>query len=110
VVERLRSQPPGYQSHLLECLPYSLACLLEWCPVPSPRQAVQLKHYRGELLADLVVQLARNPPTFALLRREGPSCAVAALRLQPGDHFVEPLGDRAQLWHQVTARRAGPGP
>ena len=52
-------------------------------------RVLELEHHAGEHLADLVVQLARDPPALLLLRRDGDAAALAPLGLEPLEHVVE---------------------
>ena len=64
----------------------------------DPRgEAFDLEHDARERLADLVVQLARDPLTLALLDHQGPAGALALLGLQPVEHLVEGVGERCDL-------------
>ncbi len=48
--------------------------------------AVQLEHGSGQVLADLVVQLLRDPAALRLLRHQHAAHAVPALVLEPVEH------------------------
>ena len=53
-----------------------------------------LQHHAGERLADLVVQLTRDPLALGLLDRQRLASAVTALGLEPVEHVVERLRQR----------------
>ena len=53
------------------------------------REALDLQHHAGERLADLVVQLARDPPALVLLDEQRLTRALAPLGLEPVEHVVE---------------------
>ena len=60
-------------------------------------------------LADLVVQLDRDPLPLCLLRRERLPSALSPLRLQPLEHLVERTHEVVHLWRAARGRAvAGP--
>src|SRR5688572_28474076 len=70
ILERLRSQPAHDAPHLLRALPGGLAELVELLAVSlgnGAGEALHLKHDSRERLADLVVQLTRDPLALAFL-------------------------------------------
>ena len=100
IVERLGAQPARDLAHLLEALAHRLARLLDLAAhrrLRVERRPLELQDDRGQRLADLVVQLARDPRALTLLRRQRPPRAVAPLALQPLDHLVERPGQLRHL-------------
>ena len=57
-------------------------------------QALDLEHHAGQRLADLVVELARDPLPLALLHEQRAARALAPLGLQAVEHLVERLRER----------------
>jgi hypothetical protein len=55
------------------------------------------QHQPCQRLADLVVQLARDPAPLGLLRGQGAQPALAALTLEPVEHLVERPGQGHHL-------------
>ncbi len=74
-----------------------------------PGQSLHLQHDAGECLADLVVQLARDPLALALLNEQRPASAVAPLGLQPVEHLVEGLRQARRSPARRSTRTRLPG-
>ena len=73
-------------------------------------EAFDLEHHAGERLADLVVQLARDPPPLGLLHQQRQPRALAALGLEPVEHLVERCRQRADVSIGVRDGHRRPGP
>ena len=58
------------------------------------RPALDLEHHPGKCLANLVVELARDPLPLALLHEQRPAGALASLGLEAVEHLVEGLCER----------------
>jgi hypothetical protein len=100
VLKRLRSQPTGDPANVLGASAGRFAQLFQLLPEvvgDRCRQALDLKHDSGEGLADLVVQLARNPASLGLLHHEGAIHAVASFRLESVEHVIERAGQRGNV-------------
>ena len=61
------------------------------------RRALGLHCHRGQLLPQLVVQLARDARTLLLLGGQRPANATAPLLLEAIEHAVERLGEGRHL-------------
>ena len=97
VFERLGPELPGDSADVLGALAGRLAQLVELGPevIRDPRgEAFDLEHHAGQRLADLVVELARDPASLTLLDEQRAPCAVAPLELEPVEHLVERLRER----------------
>ena len=100
LVERLGAQALGDHAHVLRAAARGLAKLLEVAAQLRGRPArerLAAQHQAGEDLADLVMQLARDPPALALLGGERPARTLTALALEPVEHPVERLRQRGDL-------------
>src|SRR5688572_25829930 len=92
ILERLGPQPARDAADLLRAVTCGLAQLVELiAELVGDRggQTLDLKHHAGQRLADLVVELARDPTPLALLHEQRATCTVAPLELQPVEHLVE---------------------
>ena len=92
LVESLRAQAARDLAHVLHAGPSALLYLhdrLLKCRRRRALESLQLQHDAGKGLADLVVQLAREPSTFALLGRQCAAAARAPLVLEAIEHRVE---------------------
>ena len=62
-----------------------------------PGEAVERQQQRGELLADLVVQLSGDPSALVFLGDQQPCAAGTPLAFQAVGHRVEARGERAEF-------------
>ena len=75
-------------------------------------KSLELQHHAGQGLADLVVQLARQPPALVLLGHQGSPAARPPLVLEAVEHRVEGVAELRDLGHRLLqldapARRNG---
>ena len=108
LLQRVGAQPARDPPHLLGAVTRGLAQLLELVAQllgDARGEPFDLQHHAGQRLADLVVQLARDPPALGLLDRQRLARAVTALGLEPVEHVVERLreGDDARVAGHVGA-------
>ena len=92
VVEHLGAQLAGDAAHVVEAAAHGLAGRgeLRRVGLAGPlRRVLELEHDAGEDLADLVVQLARDPLALGLLGQQRLAPALAPLALEPVEHVVE---------------------
>ena len=78
--------------------------------VEHAAHAGEAEQHRGQLLADLVVQLQRDAQPLGLLGLEHPAGGLAPLGLQAGQHLVEGERQLARLRGGAGAGHAGAGP
>ena len=100
VVECLGSQPARDAAHVVDALPGRLCDLLERRLAVRGRGvgcALGLHCHRGQLLPELVVQLARDARTLLFLGGQCPADATAPLLLEAIEHAVERLGEGRHL-------------
>ena len=112
ILERFGAQPACDPAHLLGAMASGLAKLVELVSElvrDLAGQSFDLEHDAGERLADLVVQLARDPLALALLDEQRPARAVAPLGLQPVEHLVEGLRQRDDRRPAVDAHALAGG-
>ena len=69
------------------------------------RKRLDLEHHAGERLADVVVELASDPPLFGLLQHERAARAVAALELEPFEQLVKASASAATSGSPATRAR-----
>ena len=112
LVERLGTQTTGDVAHLLRALARRLAHLGDGVLQLGRRgtaEAVELQDDPGQRLPELVVQLASEPATLALLRGQRPLCALAPLVLEPVQHLVERVEQVADLADRAVEVDPAPG-
>ena len=105
VVERLRPQALRDLPYRLERPAQILASRGHLVPShPGARtcRLLELEHDRSQSLADLVVQLARDPQALPLLRGQRSTGALPPLRLEPANHVVDGVGHLGHLWIGAT--------
>ena len=82
-------------------------------PLPPPRDPVGgtfgLEHNGGQGLADLVVELARDPHPLGLLCGERGAGRLAAGALEPVEHAVEGFDERRTLALSGSTGQPPPG-
>ena len=112
VVEHLGAQLASDAAHVVEAAAHGFAGGRELRRVVlagAAGRVLELEDDAGEDLADLVVELARDPLALGLLREERFAPALAALVLEPVQHVVEGRGQRGDVGVGAADREPAAG-
>ena len=108
-VERVRAKLPREAADLLDALPHVVAQtdqLGAQLGGRGRRHAVDLQDDRGQMLAELVVQLGGEAPPLGLSLGERAASAVASLGLEAIEHRVEALREDGDLRLGARVRKS----